>query len=203
MSKQNEKVYENEQLGAICKRFMENSKKFYLPGWLTILLNHEMIPEDYVFSNMVIDAHDGWRGQKTYDVFGKKASYDYDGIIVESGQIVKPKEEIHSATFERIFKFGPSCEGFTLDRTVIRFPKYKLYTEDKLYTILENHTPNQEMLKFLLWLSVHGGFSNNIDDGLDELNNQLAELIGCETVPNPLKFVIPFADNEWLLKTKN
>ena len=56
------------------------------------------------------------------------------------------------------------------------------------------------MLKFLLWLSIHGGFSNDIFNGLNELNINLAEIIGCEKLTDPLKFVIPFVDEEWLLQ---
>lgn len=116
---------------------------------------------------------------KLYKVQVYKLKYQYAGKEFSFSQILTPMFKHHCAEFEGLFGFGSGCSNFRTDKKIFVCSKHISIKYDELKIILETQSVDREMLKFLLWLSVHGGYLNK-HGGTEKLNNQLSALIECE-----------------------
>lgn len=116
---------------------------------------------------------------KFYKVMVYKLKYQFGGQEFSFSQIQMPQLKYRSAEFEELFGFGPSCEEYRTDKKIVVCPRHISVKYDDLQKILETQVADKEMLKFLLWLSVHGGYVNK-SSGVSKLNVQLSELIQCD-----------------------
>lgn len=177
----------------ICDEFIAVCNKYFKRGYYVVTANEHEIPESIEFTEDTLEIMDGF-GMKVFNVKSHKCAYKYNMSQFASGELIKPTEPYEDTIFENIFRFGCGCKGFTTDRTVYKFPQYPKWESKKLYEILSSAPIDQYMLKFLLWISIHGGYIND-SKGLSELNITLSSLIGCDILPDPCAFVLPYRKN--------
>ena len=185
---------ENKIIRQICSEFFSIHRKYFKSGFYTVTANEDKVyAEKVTFEDDFIEMMDGGC-RKSYAVQSHICAYRYHFRRFASGKLIKPIKPYGDTLFENLFRFGCGCKGFTTDRIVYMFPQYPKWNEDELYEIIKGAPLDISMLQFLLWVMIFGGYSNN-SDGLDELNVTIASLIGCDPLPDPVQFVLPYKKN--------
>lgn len=116
---------------------------------------------------------------KTYKVIAYKLKCRFGEQELSFSQVLTPRVEHFCADFESLFGFGERCGGFRTDKKIVVCSRDRVIQYDDLHKLIETQNVDREMLKFLLWLSIHGGYINK-NIGLMQLNKQLSTIIQCE-----------------------
>ena len=161
--------------------------------------NIKNIPNTAIFKEKIVplNVHGSVRQYKlkTYEF-----TYNYYNNIINGGKLLMPIEKIKEGNFEIYFGFGCNCINYDKNCIIYVSPQYQHLKRiiidgtiiiDNLKDVLIDKPINSEMLKFLLWLLMHGNYGNNIDD-IDKINDELSEIIGCNklVIDNPFFYLI-------------
>lgn len=175
----------------VVDEFFEIIQKYYKSGFY--IVDIKVVPNDVDFHPGKISYSDNpdFIGYKSYDVNEHNLSYEYNGHNVVCGKIYKPVKKYYCADFESLFGFGGCCSEFTENKFIYMFPKHMQFNKVEVINFLEGAELDQQMLNFLLWLSMHGGYCNNVR-AIFDINEKLSGIIGCEPIENPEKFAMKY-----------
>lgn len=187
------------QLEQIINTFKTISDIYYLPGnYVCDLDDNFNLDGLETFQGVIVNYGNGFECQaqqdtrdmpdrlehicgliKTYKVVAYKLKYQFGDQVYSFSQVLTPQREHFCADFESLFGFGERCAEFRTDKKIIVCSRNRVIQYDDLQKLLETQQIDREMLKFLLWLSIHGGYINGVN-GLIQLNKQLSDIIQCE-----------------------
>jgi len=92
-------------------------------------------------------------------------------------KIHKPYGETHRYEYEYYFNFGPHCDNYNNNKTVIQCVRNPLLTNTELETILDDISSEYttDNIYQLLLLLLLGGFVNSLDC-IDEISNYIPDM---------------------------
>jgi hypothetical protein len=129
------------------------------------------IPEKNVINGDYIQKYERYAGGYVYELNQTIRLFDLDIPV----KVHKPFGQTHRYEYEYYFNFGPHCEKYDNNKTVIQCLRNPILNNDKLEEILDTLTNehNTDKIIELLLLLILGGFVNNMDC-IDELSNSLS-----------------------------
>jgi len=151
------------------KELVLNSiKKHYQNGHYLLF-----IPEKYVFNGDFKVKYESYAGGKVLEcneliqLFNKHIPM----------KIHKPYGETHRYEYEYYFNFGPHCDNYNNNKTVIQCVRNPLLTNTELETILDDISSEYttDNIYQLLLLLLLGGFVNSLDC-IDEISNYIPDM---------------------------
>ena len=131
------------------------------------------IPENILIKGDFIQHYEEYAGGYVSESNQTIRLFDIDIPV----KIHQPFGQTHRYEYEYYFNFGPHCENYNKNKTVIQCPRDPIISNDKLEIILDNLTNlhNTENITQLLLLLLLGGFVNNMNC-IDEIPNGLFDI---------------------------
>lgn len=131
------------------------------------------IPENIVINGNFIQKYVSFAGGYVYECNQKIHLLGLDIPV----KIHKPFGETHRYEYEYYFNFGPHCENYDNNKTVIQCLRNPILNNDELEKILDTLTNehNTDKIIELILLLILGGFINSMEC-IDELSNSLSDI---------------------------
>ena len=130
------------------------------------------IPEKNVINGDFIQKYERYAGGYVYECNETIRLFELDIPV----KIHKPFGETHRYEYEYYFNFGPHCEKYDNNKTVIQCLRNPILNNVELEKILDSLTNdyNTDKIIKLLLLLILGGFINSIEI-IDDLSNSLSD----------------------------
>jgi hypothetical protein len=151
------------------KQVVLNSiKTHYLNGHYLLY-----IPEKFVINGDYTVKYERYAGGQVLEYNQTIELFNKDIPI----KIHKPYGKTHRYEYEYYFNFGPHCDKYDNNKTVIQCLRNPILTNTELETVLDNisNEYTQEDISKLLLLLLLGGFVNSLDC-IEEISSVLPEI---------------------------
>lgn len=157
---------ENDIRLKIYNKFVELSDKYYKKGnYIKDLKLDKYIPDDKFTKQLAYDYV--LNIDYEFDILEYSDIIDSFNISIAGNHIMKktvwkPFEKVCNSEFEDLFGFGIGDNNYNANKQIIIYPKFKLYSFNKVKEAMMNTPITDTYLQQVKDLMLYGGYINNM-----------------------------------------